>query len=142
MTTTEARTSTRRIALCTMAATPESVPALRRFTHHLAGGWGLAENVQEALSVVVTELATNVLLHSGSPYVVLLLAVDRNMFTAEVRDGGRWLTRATHRRAAADAGVACGRGLRLVEAYAPDCTVRADQTGTRVVVRIPIGGLS
>ncbi|MGW8765193.1 ATP-binding protein [Streptomyces sp. NPDC055815] len=141
MTTTQAPTRTRRIALCTMAATPASVPALRHFARRLTGGWGLGEDVQEALALVVTELTTNVLLHSGSPHVALLLAADRHLLTGEVRDAGRWLARSTHRRAAADAGVSCGRGLRLVEAYAPDCTVLTDPTGTRVVVRIPIGVL-
>lgn len=125
-----------RLTLCAMPVTPESVPELRRFARRTAQAWRLPGAVEEALSVVVTELGTNVLLHSGSPYVVLLLRQDGVTVTAEVRDGGRWRPRRTRRRVSADANAACGRGLLMVEAYAADCTVVVGERGTRVVVEL------
>ncbi|GAA0686483.1 hypothetical protein GCM10010193_45440 [Kitasatospora atroaurantiaca] len=128
----------RQRALCAMPVAPESVPVLRRFARHLAGCWQLPEAVAEALSVVVTELVTNVLLHSGSPNVVLLLVLDGVAVTAEVRDGGRWKRRRTPRTERADADARCGRGLQLVEAYAAQCTVSAGRAGTRVSAVFPL----
>jgi len=133
-----APTAVRRLALCTMPAVPESVPTLRRFARRLAGRWQLPEAVDEALALVVTELVTNVLLHSGSPDVVVLLVLDATSLTAEVRDGGCWKRRRAPRAESADAGARCGRGLRLVEAYAGQCTVLTGRTGTRVSAVFPL----
>ena len=82
----EPQAPARRLALCTMPVTAESVPAQRRFARQTARCWHVPAAVEEALSVVATELVTNVLLHSGSPHVALLLRLDGATLTVEVRD--------------------------------------------------------
>lgn len=64
-------------ALCAVAAVPESVTALRTFARALARRWLLPEDVEDALCLVVTELVTNVVLHSMSPQVTMYLAKGR-----------------------------------------------------------------
>ncbi|MER5642238.1 ATP-binding protein [Kitasatospora sp. NPDC002227] len=128
-----------RSALCVMPSAPASVPALRRFVRDLARRWGLSA-ADEALSLVVTELVTNVLLHSGSPDVTLLVTFDRTTLTVVVRDTGRWQPRAEKRRAAEDADARCGRGLPLVAAHTTRCAVFRSERGTRVVAELALPG--
>ncbi|MGW4032046.1 ATP-binding protein [Streptomyces sp. NPDC004838] len=121
----------RGLAQCAMSATPESVRALRRFAGAVARRWRLHDVCHEALSVIVTELVGNVVLHSGSSWVTVAIKVRGNTLTAEVRDGGRWKHRLTRRREPLDAHAHCGRGLGLVDAY-------ATRTVTR---RLPVGSV-
>jgi anti-sigma regulatory factor (Ser/Thr protein kinase) len=85
---------------------------------------GAPDDAVETLSLIVTELATNAVRHSGSPGVTLLLCVADGMLTAQVKDSDTW--RPQSAPPGGDyAETACGgRGLLLVEAYAADCTVR------------------
>ncbi|KQV12400.1 MULTISPECIES: ATP-binding protein [unclassified Kitasatospora] len=122
-------------ALRTTSAVPESVATLRRFARHTATRWLLPADVQEALCLVVTELVTNVVLHSGSPQVTLLLARDRDGVTAEIRDAGRWKKRTTRRVVEEDADALCGRGLQLVGAYTTAWTRLTTAAGTQVIAR-------
>lgn len=125
-----------RSAVCVMPAATESVPALRHFARGTARRWELPEAVDEALSLVVTELVANVVRHSGSPDVALLLAVDQVAMTVQVKDTGRWRPRIAP-TGASEGGEACGgRGLQLVEAYAPGCAVWRTAGGTRVVAEL------
>ncbi|MGW4898474.1 ATP-binding protein [Kitasatospora sp. NPDC004240] len=119
-------------AACAMRAAPASVPALRHFARAAARRWRLPQCVDEALELIVTELVTNVVRHSGSPDVAVLLATDGVEVVVEVRDHGRW----RNRRSKADSEACCGRGLKLVEAYSDSCTMRATPAGTRVTAEL------
>lgn len=119
----------------TASAVPQSVAALRRFARDVATSWSLREDVEEALCLVVTELVTNVVLHSRSPHVTLLLVRNGAVVSVEVRDAGRWRSRAGRRAAGADDNALCGRGLQLVDAYATSWTRRTTTAGTRVIAR-------
>ncbi|MCP9956237.1 MULTISPECIES: ATP-binding protein [Streptomyces] len=122
----------RGLAACTMPASPEAVPALRRFSRAVARRWRLADHFDEALAVIVTELVTNAVLHSGSPWVSLSIDVRGGSLTVEVLDGGSWKERTAPRREPLDDRATCGRGLHLVEAYATRTVVRRVEPGTAV----------
>ncbi|MFD9124436.1 ATP-binding protein [Kitasatospora sp. NPDC059571] len=120
-------------AVCVLPATVEAVPELRRFAADLAWRWGLPQAVDDALALVVTELATNVVLHSGSPDVSLLVSRSRGAVRVVVKDSGCWRPRPARRRAAEDADALFGRGLRLVGALTGACHTFPGSTGTCVV---------
>ncbi|MEO3977452.1 ATP-binding protein [Streptomyces sp. CAU 1734] len=120
------------LAQCAMPATPESTRALRHFARAVARRWRLRDECDEALSVIVTELVGNVVLHSGSSWVALAIKRHGDVLTAEVRDGGHWKHRAGPRREPLDAHAECGRGLRLVDAFASRTVTRREPVGSVV----------
>ncbi|RAG87282.1 ATP-binding protein [Streptacidiphilus pinicola] len=125
---------------CVMPAVAASVPALRRFAVRTARRCGLLDDVAEALALIVTELVTNAVRHSGSPDVTLLLCVADGDLTVQVSDTGRW-RRPTAPPAsepgAREPGPLCGgRGLLLVEAYAASCAVQVSRSGTTVTAEL------
>ncbi|MFF3459631.1 ATP-binding protein [Streptomyces sp. NPDC002730] len=124
-------------AFCITRATRATVPDLRRFAVHTARRWAIPKDPYDMLALVVSELVTNVVLHSGSPDVALLITFDGVDLSVEVTDNGRWLEH--------DAGAptlehraSFGRGLELVRAYSSWCTVLATAAGTRVTAGIPV----
>ncbi|MEV5971522.1 ATP-binding protein [Streptomyces sp. NPDC051921] len=127
-----------RRAVSVMAATTEAVPSLRRFARDTARRWNLGDQTDEALAVVVTELVANVVRHSGSPDVAVLLTATDRTVTVQVHDSGRWRTRRT-RLPGDGVGACCGRGIDLVRAYTTDCAVVPTARGTRVAVTLPSG---
>jgi len=131
----------RRTSACTMPAVPASVPALRRFARTSARLWDVSEDVGEPLALVVTELVTNAVRHSGGPDVTLLLTVDTDTLTVHVMDNGRWRTRSAVRGSdpyLVDDPACGGRGLRLVEEYADRCALWRTACGTRVEVELSL----
>lgn len=128
----------RSLAHCAMPATPEAARALRRFARAVARRWRLAEHFDEALSVIVTELVTNVVLHSGSPWVSTVISLRGDALTVEVMDGGCWKHRVTRRQEPLDADVPCGRGLRLVDAYATRTMTHRMELGSVVLAEIAL----
>jgi anti-sigma regulatory factor (Ser/Thr protein kinase) len=132
------RRPARSAALCTARATPAVVPELRHFACHVAERWRIPADSSDALSLVVSELVTNVVLHSGSPEVSVLITFDGAATTVEVLDTGRWLDRGSQRRVAEDEEAAYGRGLELVNACTSRCAVIVTPTGTRVVAHLPV----
>ncbi|NKY15245.1 ATP-binding protein [Streptomyces somaliensis] len=128
----------RGLAACTMPASPEAVPALRRFSRTVVRRWLLADHAEEALAVIVTELVTNTVLHSGSQWVSLSIEVRGDTLTVEVLDGGSWKERAAPRREPLDDRAVCGRGLRLVDAYATRTVVRRVEAGTAVTAVVAL----
>lgn len=124
------------LAQCAMAATPEAAHTLRHFARAVAHRWRLTEDFHEALSVIVTELVSNVVLHSGSPWVNVAITVRGNTLTTEVRDGGRWKHRPGRRQEPLDAHADCGHGLRLVNAFATSTTTRRLEVGSVVAAEI------
>ncbi|MDH2390672.1 ATP-binding protein [Streptomyces sp. HNM0663] len=128
-----------RAAVCVMPASTESVPALRRFARDMARRWALSEVLDEALAVIITELAANAVRHSGSPDVAVLLVAADGTITVHVQDTGRWYPWPPAPRVREDeAGdtACCGRGLRLVEAYAARSAVMITAGGTRVTAEL------
>lgn len=113
------------------------MPDLRRFAVYTARRWAIPQDSYDTLALVVSELVTNVVLHSGSPDVALLITFDGVDLTIEVTDNGRWLENGAgaptleHR-------ASFGRGLELVRAYTSWSTVLATAAGTRVTAGIPV----
>ncbi|GAA1226456.1 hypothetical protein GCM10009665_16240 [Kitasatospora nipponensis] len=121
-----------RAAACVLPAAVEAVPSLRHFARAMARSWHLPDSTRETLTLIVTELVTNVIRHSGSPDVALLLTSDAVTVTIQVRDRGQWRARSTG--TALDA--CSGRGLHLVEAYAGCCSLRPTAVGTQVTAEL------
>ncbi|SEL98055.1 ATP-binding protein [Streptacidiphilus jiangxiensis] len=121
-----------------LPATAASVPVLRRLAQRTARRWQLPDDTCEALALIVTELATNAVRHSGSPDVRLLLCLAEGGLTVQVRDSGVWRARAVASDAARRGeDLACGgRGLVLVEACAVNCDVRTTAEGTTVTAEL------
>lgn len=120
------------LAVAVLPACPRAVPCLRRLMTVVARARHLSSAAEEALGVVVSELATNAVLHSGSPDLVVALEADDHSVTVGVRDHGRWRERTAPRSEAVDMDVEFGRGLDLVDAYAVDRSVLSDARGTLV----------
>jgi anti-sigma regulatory factor (Ser/Thr protein kinase) len=93
-------------------AEPRSVGRARRFCSATLEGWGVTGELVDTCVLLVSELATNAVLHARTPFTV---TIDRRpTLRVEVHDGD---PRPPHTR---DYGpeAASGRGLHLVEALA------------------------
>ncbi|MDQ1007181.1 anti-sigma regulatory factor (Ser/Thr protein kinase) [Streptomyces sp. V4I23] len=130
----------RSLAHCAMPSSPQAARALRRFVRAVARRWRLAEHFDEALSVIVTELVTNVVMHSGSPWVSTAISLRGELLLIEVMDAGCWKHRPNPRQEPLDADVPCGRGLRLVDAYATRTVAHRTETGSMVRAEIALSG--
>ncbi|MFC9392765.1 ATP-binding protein [Streptomyces sp. NPDC057027] len=118
---------------CAMAAETSSVPLLRRLACRVVREWHLPESVEEAVGLIVTELTSNAVRHSGSSDVVLRIAAFGGRLVLHVKDFGHWRVPAP----SAPAEEACsGRGLDLVGAFAAHSEIVATTEGTRVVAEI------
>ncbi|MEU1705271.1 ATP-binding protein [Streptomyces sp. NPDC005706] len=126
------------LAVAALTASAHAVPRLRRMATAVARGRGLSDAAEEALAVVVSELATNVVLHSGSADLTVMLEAGDAELTVEVRDRGRWRERPGPRCEEADMDAEFGRGLALVDAYSVARSVRRSDEGTlmRVVIAL------
>jgi hypothetical protein len=89
---------------------PLAARAVRRFTRETFSAWGMDELVSDAM-IVVSELASNVLLHASSPFRVSARRVDAAV-RIEVHD----LSPALPERRDVAAGATNGRGVALVAA--------------------------
>ncbi|WP_354644482.1 ATP-binding protein [Kitasatospora camelliae] len=127
-----------RAAACTQAVTPSAPPDLRSFAVETARRWRIPQDALDAVSVVVTELVGNVVVHSGSAEVTVLLTQRAGHLTVEVKDLGRWRCRPEPPRSTEAAVPAGGRGLKLVRQAAGCWLAVMTPTGTRVTVRVPV----
>ncbi|WP_084724850.1 ATP-binding protein [Streptacidiphilus melanogenes] len=125
-------------ALCSSAAVRAAVPALRHFARNAARRWAVPADTVDAVSLVVTELVTNVVLHSDSPHLTVLITHDGAEVRVEVKDAGTWRTRTSPRLVPEDDDAPCGRGLDLVAQYSTWWLASTGPVGTRVVASIPV----
>lgn len=118
---------------CVMSAESSSVPVLRRFACRVIQQWHLPESVEEAVGLIVSELTSNAVRHSGSTDISLRIAAVDGRLSLHVQDFGRW-------QAPAPSGPeeeACsGRGLDLVSAFAAHHEIHTTAEGTRVTAEI------
>ncbi|GHH93347.1 ATP-binding protein [Streptomyces capillispiralis] len=120
------------LVVVALPATPRAVPRLRRLARAVARGHRLSEAAEEALTVIVSELGTNVVLHSGSPELQVTFEIGAGSLTVGVRDCGHWRQRPAPRCESADMDAAFGRGLALVDAYSVETSVLRSAEGTLV----------
>jgi anti-sigma regulatory factor (Ser/Thr protein kinase) len=105
---------------------PNSVSAARRFVSAVLEGAGVPDQAWVA-SQIVSELATNAVLHAGTAFVVRLGVVGQSVRLAVTDE--RPQVRAAKRQFSAD--TTTGRGLRLVEQLSQAWGVTSDaQTKT------------
>lgn len=120
-----------RAASCTMPATAESAPALRRFAADTARRWSLAAWLAEDICLAVAELVANAVLHSGSPDVSVLITASPTTVSVRVKDRGEWRQRS--KAELMEDTATRGRGLHIVDAVAGGCCVVLTREGTLVV---------
>jgi anti-sigma regulatory factor (Ser/Thr protein kinase) len=94
------------------ACHPESVRAARRFIAERVEQLGL--NSLPDIQLMVSELATNAVLHAGSPFDVTVERLNDTAVRVEVRDFGQGLPRYFNRGANAERG----RGLQIIDVLA------------------------
>ena len=105
---------------------PPAVGAARRFVDRTLVAWGVAGEHADAM-LVVSELATNVVRHAGSPFLVSV-ARRGGQVRISVRDIGRGGP--TVRCATAES--TSGRGLALVAAVSSSWGVEPEADGKSV----------
>lgn len=98
-----------------LPACPESVARARHLTTDRLTAWGLVGDVGETAALVVSELFTNAVIHTGSELVRCDLTDEEGLLRISVRDEGIGPQGPRLRRTAEDAGEH-GRGLFLVDA--------------------------
>lgn len=113
---------------------PESVGDARRFVQSVLAEWGL-DAVEPEVSILVTELTTNSVLHSRTDFVVTM-SMTGTTLRLSVADGSPRLPapKSYSRRATT------GRGLQLVTSYADAWGVTPEDAGKSVwcVVRVGV----
>ena len=114
-----------------LAGVTASVPVARAFVRRTLSEWGL-EALVDTAALVVSELATNAVLHARSPFVVRLRLDAGGGFSLEVIDGS---ARRPARRAAADSATT-GRGLSIVAQLASAWGVEQREEGKAVWARL------
>ncbi|MFD9817131.1 ATP-binding protein [Streptomyces sp. NPDC059080] len=127
----------------TLPGAPESVATARRHVSAVLGAWGLdpAAPLTDAVRLIVSELATNAVRHTGdtSPYFTVALRLDRDeTLTAGVTDRDP----RPPRRLPAELCRDGGRGLLIVGLLAAEsggdvATVPDPGGGKTVRVRLP-----
>jgi anti-sigma regulatory factor (Ser/Thr protein kinase) len=87
--------------------------------------------------VVISELITNTVVHSGSPDITLRLAHEHSQLRIEVVDSGRW-QRPTARPTPDSSTAESGRGLWIVETLTQHCGMHHTPHGTTAWALLPI----
>jgi len=110
-----------------LAAEPRSVGQARRFCSSTLEGWGVSADLVDTCVLLVSELATNAVLHARTPFTVTI--VDRPVLRIEVHDQD---PRPPHPR---DYGpeASSGRGLHLVEMLSQSSGTVIDGAGGKCV---------
>ena len=93
-----------------LGAEPASVGRARRFCASLLDEWEASEDTIDLVTLLVSELVTNVVLHAGTPFELVISGGDP--LRVEVADGSDSMP--VQKWYETDAG--SGRGLHLLEA--------------------------
>lgn len=105
---------------------PVSASRARRFVRTCLVGRASDERIDAAV-LLVSELVTNAVVHTGSAVGVAVL-VDGGSVRVEVTDGGPGVPTVR-----ADAGLdECGRGMAIVDRLAPDWGVTPLRPGKKI----------
>jgi len=128
------------IVVCTLPAEEWAVPRARSFTKGHLAAWRIGDEVAEAARLVVSELVTNTVRHSGSAEVRLRLARCRTQVRIEVSDSGHWRPPTPPPRC--DDMAEGGRGFDLVNAVAQRSGVHSTPSGTCAWALLPESSLS
>jgi KaiC/GvpD/RAD55 family RecA-like ATPase len=116
-------------------AGPDAPLAARRFVAGLLGCRPFADRVSpDAVQLVVSELATNAVLHAGTPFSVSVSS-DGLVMRISVSD---WSTQRPVMRDGSPTALS-GRGLRLVAAVSSRWGVEKDPDGKTVWAELPLG---
>jgi anti-sigma regulatory factor (Ser/Thr protein kinase) len=108
--------------------TPDSVPVARALVHDVTDR--LPRRAREAAELVTSELATNSVVHAGTPFTVFA-AVDEDTVEVVVSDRAGWAT-------TSDETPSAGRGLLLVGLLATEWAAEIENGGKRVWARLEI----
>jgi anti-sigma regulatory factor (Ser/Thr protein kinase) len=108
-------------------AEPDSARAARRFVADTLAGWGVADEVSYDAQLVLSELATNAIVHARCPFSVTVGSEDSRV-RLEVRDDSRAQPTLRPRQLAAPSG----RGLQVVAALAREWGVERAVAGKTV----------
>lgn len=119
---------------CEFPATPASAAAARQFVESVLAGTEL-DHVAYTATMLVSELATNAILHTGTPLEVVVIP-DGPRLRIEVHDGSAEM--AVRRHYSTMSGT--GRGLMLVERMAAEWG--CDRTADGKVVWFELDGLA
>ncbi|MFF3248785.1 ATP-binding protein [Streptomyces sp. NPDC002870] len=131
------------LACCTLPTSEQAVSRARAFTKARLAAWRVGDEVADAARVIVSELVTNTIRHSGSPDVSIRLAHSCSTVRIEVLDKGLW--RVPDQPRQGEDVAEGGRGLHLVGALSQLHGVHRTPTGTRVwalLPETPSGGLA
>jgi anti-sigma regulatory factor (Ser/Thr protein kinase) len=120
------------------SCTARHVGDARRFVHQHLEGHGLAR-VASNVSLAVSELATNAVVHAGTPFTVTLAGRD-GMTTIAVRDLSPVQLPAS-RPAVGQLDRPRGRGLQIVQALSSECGVVRDGDGKSVWASFETGDI-
>ncbi|MEU1259307.1 ATP-binding protein [Streptomyces chartreusis] len=124
-------------AACSVSASSQAVSTLRRFARDMAEQWGVPDEAMYAMCLVVSELVTNSVLHSGSADVELAMRIREFTVTIQVKDSGTWLPQKRSASVQREEDE-YGRGLQIVRTYTTRCLVAATQRGTEVNAEIDV----
>jgi hypothetical protein len=114
-----------------------SVPAARQFVRSTLQSWELDGMIEVAV-LVVSELATNAVLHAHSAFTVVVARDALGSVRLDVVDGSVKLPM----RRSSSAGATTGRGLSMIQGLATDWGSEPLETGKRVWVRFDEDGPS
>lgn len=121
-------------ACCTLPAETRAVAKARAFARDRLTAWQLADETAEAAGVIVSELVTNTVRHSGAHDVTLRLARCVSHLWIEVVDTGVWRNPTASEENSRAEG---GRGLWLVQALSQWSGVHHAQHGTHAWALLP-----
>lgn len=115
---------------------PAEVSRARKWARSRIGGWGIASDdpVAEVLVLIISELVTNAVVHTGCSAVLRMFcsatvsAGDGYLVRVEVADASETPPRPRHARGA-DTG---GRGLALIDHLADRWGWQQEERGKRV----------
>lgn len=115
----------------TLSGVTASVPLARRFVRSTLQSWE-RDGLIETAVLVVSELATNAVLHARSAFTVTVVLDEHGGLRIEVLDGSPKLPL----RRAASRGATTGRGLAIVQGLVTDWGSEPLETGKRIWVQL------